>query len=39
MSFSTRFVYIGIGGTGLKIGKAFERLLREEVCGPDGRKL
>ena len=39
MSFSTRFVYIGIGGTGLKIGKSFERLLREEVCGPDGRKL
>ena len=39
MSFSTRFVYIGIGGTGLKIGKAFERLLREEVTGPDGRKL
>ena len=39
MSFSTRFVYIGIGGTGLKIGKAFERLLREEVCGPDGRAL
>ena len=34
MSFSTRFVYIGIGGTGLKIGKAFERLLREEVSRP-----
>src|SRR3954451_17107571 len=39
MSFSTRFVYVGVGGTGLKIGKALERLLREEVCGPDGREL
>lgn len=39
MSFSTRFVYVGIGGTGLKVGKALERLLREEVCGPDGRRL
>jgi hypothetical protein len=39
MSFATRFVYVGIGGSGLKIGKAFERLLREEICGPDGRAL
>ena len=39
MSFSTRFVYVGVGGSGLKIGKALERLLREEVCGPDGRRL
>jgi hypothetical protein len=39
MSFATRFVYVGIGGSGLKIGKAFERLLREEMCGPDGRAL
>jgi hypothetical protein len=39
MSFSTRFLYVGIGGTGLKIGKELERLLREEMCGPDGRLL
>jgi hypothetical protein len=39
MSFATRFMYVGIGGSGLKIGKAFERLLRDEVCGPDGRRL
>ena len=25
MSFATRFIYVGIGGSGLKIGKAFER--------------
>ena len=39
MSFATRFVYVGIGGTGLKIGKALEGLLRDEMCGPDGRGL
>ncbi len=39
MSFATRFVYIGVGGTGLKIGRQFEQLLREEVCGPDGHAL
>lgn len=39
MSFATRFVYVGIGGSGLKIGKAFERQLRDEMCGPDGRAL
>ena len=39
MSFATRFIYVGIGGSGLKIGKAFEGLLREEVTGPDGRSL
>ena len=39
MSFSTRFLYVGVGGTGLKIGKELERLLRDEMCGPDGRQL
>lgn len=39
MSFATRFIYVGLGGTGLKIGRQFEQLLREEVCGPDGRAL
>jgi hypothetical protein len=39
MSFSTRFLYVGLGGTGLKVGRELERLLREEMCGPDGRAL
>ena len=39
MSFATRFIYVGVGGTGLKIGRQFENLLREEVCGPDGEAL
>lgn len=39
MSFATRFVYVGVGGSGLKIGKSLEKLLREEICGPDGRRL
>ena len=32
-------LYVGLGGTGCQIGIELERRLREELCGPDGRKL
>jgi len=30
-------LFVGLGGTGCNIGVEFERRLREEICGPDGR--
>jgi hypothetical protein len=30
-------LFVGLGGTGCNIGAEFERRLREEICGPDGR--
>ena len=39
MSFSARMVYIGVGGTGLDIGRSLEQMLRDEITGPDGRRL
>ena len=39
MSFAARMVYIGVGGTGLDIGRSLEQMLRDEVTGPDGRRL
>jgi hypothetical protein len=32
-------LFLGLGGTGCKVGAEFERRLREELCGPDGTKL
>jgi hypothetical protein len=32
-------MFVGLGGTGVAIGATVERLLREELCGPDGRAL
>jgi hypothetical protein len=32
-------LYVGLGGTGCQIGTELERRMREELCGPDGRKL
>jgi hypothetical protein len=32
-------VYVGIGGTGLDIGRSLEQMLRDEITGPDGRRL
>ena len=32
-------LYVGIGGTGCKIGEQLEKQLRDELCGPDGRAL
>jgi hypothetical protein len=29
-------LFVGLGGTGCKIGAEVERKLREEICGPDG---
>ena len=39
MSFAARMVYVGVGGTGLDIGRSLEQMLRDEITGPDGRKL
>ncbi|GGN49402.1 hypothetical protein FHR83_008780 [Actinoplanes campanulatus] len=32
-------MFVGLGGTGCRIGAELERRLREELCGPDGLKL
>ncbi|MGW7463631.1 tubulin-like doman-containing protein [Streptomyces xantholiticus] len=32
-------LYVGLGGTGARIGADLERGLRRELCGPDGNKL
>jgi hypothetical protein len=29
-------LFVGLGGTGCDVGAELERLLREEICGPDG---
>lgn len=32
-------MFIGLGGTGCKVGSELERVLRQELCGPDGTEL
>lgn len=32
-------MYIGLGGTGLKVGTELEQLLRRQICGADGLQL
>ena len=32
-------MFVGLGGTGCRIGAELERRLREELCGPDGTAL
>ena len=39
MSYKHRFMYIGLGGTGLKVGTELEQLLRRQICGADGLAL
>jgi hypothetical protein len=39
MKIHQRFLYVGLGGTGLQIGAQLERALRTELAGPDGRAL
>jgi hypothetical protein len=39
MSYKHRFMFIGLGGTGLKVGKELEQLLRRQICGADGLEL
>lgn len=39
MSVTHRVLYVGIGGTGVHVGKEFELALRRDLCGPDGRSL
>lgn len=39
MKVYQRMVYVGLGGTGVRIGTAVERELRRGLCGPDGGQL
>ena len=39
MSFGQRFLYVGVGGSGQTIGRELERMLRHQICGPNGNKL
>ena len=32
-------LFVGLGGTGCKVGVELEKRLREELCGPDGTEL
>ncbi|MBP2324812.1 hypothetical protein JOF56_005197 [Kibdelosporangium banguiense] len=32
-------LFVGLGGTGCKVGTELEKRLREELCGPDGTRL
>src|SRR4051812_13856515 len=32
-------LFVGLGGTGCKVGAELEKRLREELCGPDGSNL
>src|SRR4051794_34699782 len=32
-------LFVGLGGTGCKVGAELEKRLREEICGPDGTRL
>ncbi|WP_143202558.1 tubulin-like doman-containing protein [Amycolatopsis sp. CB00013] len=32
-------LFVGLGGTGCKVGAELEKRLREELCGPDGTRL
>jgi len=38
MQIDHPILVIGLGGTGGKFGAELERRLRQEICGPDGRK-
>ncbi|MEU5691821.1 SAV_2336 N-terminal domain-related protein [Actinosynnema sp. NPDC020468] len=33
------FLFVGLGGTGIRIGAEVERRLRDDLCGPDGTAL
>ena len=39
MKVYQRMVYVGLGGTGVRIGTALEKELRAGLCGPDGSQL
>lgn len=39
MKIYQRMLYVGLGGTGLKIGMQLEQRLRAELCGADGEGL
>ena len=31
-------LFVGLGGTGCDVGAELERMMREEICGPDGNR-
>ncbi|MGH3624423.1 MAG: tubulin-like doman-containing protein [Sciscionella sp.] len=39
MKIHQPLLYLGLGGTGCRIGRELERVLREALCGPDGTEL
>lgn len=39
MNIYQRFIYVGVGGSGLAIGRELEDMIRKSLCGPDGRAL
>ncbi|MFL6119606.1 tubulin-like doman-containing protein [Actinophytocola sp.] len=39
MQIQQPMLFLGLGGTGAKVGAGLERRLRAELCGPDGRGL
>ncbi len=39
MGVTHKMLYVGIGGTGVHIGKELEVALRRDLCGPDGKAL
>jgi hypothetical protein len=39
MSLHQPVMFVGLGGTGCRIGSELERRLRSELCGPDGQEM
>jgi len=39
MRIDQPMLFVGLGGTGCKVGAELEKRLREELCGPDGTRL
>ena len=36
LEINQRLMFVGLGGTGIKITAELEAMLRREMCGPDG---
>ncbi|MDQ3150991.1 MAG: tubulin-like doman-containing protein [Actinomycetota bacterium] len=39
MKIHQPMLFLGLGGTGCRVGRELERVLREALCGPDGTEL
>ncbi|WP_394378405.1 tubulin-like doman-containing protein [Saccharopolyspora spinosa] len=39
MKIHQPMLFLGLGGTGCRVGRELERVLRESLCGPDGTEL